>query len=69
MAPVVFIYLMNAFTKTLSEKWTFKKLDFKWFPESKNGNKPGRLMGDRVQNRWAQNSIFSIFCTSTMAPC
>ena len=25
MAPVLFIYLMNAFAETLSEKWTLKK--------------------------------------------
>eukprot|EP00978_Attheya_sp_CCMP212_P005080 scaffold11223_cov57-Attheya_sp.AAC.5 len=45
MAPVLFIYLMNAIVETLSEKWTFKKLEYKWFPTSKNGNKRGRLMG------------------------
>eukprot|EP00978_Attheya_sp_CCMP212_P020961 scaffold60711_cov65-Attheya_sp.AAC.8 len=41
MAPVLFIYLMNAFAKTMSIKWTFKKLDYTWFPESNNRNKRG----------------------------
>eukprot|EP00978_Attheya_sp_CCMP212_P015166 scaffold39050_cov44-Attheya_sp.AAC.1 len=45
MAPVLFIYLMNAFAETLSEKWMFKKLEYKWFPTSKNGNKRGRHTG------------------------
>jgi hypothetical protein len=29
MAPILFIYLMNVFAKNLSEKWTFKKLEYK----------------------------------------
>jgi hypothetical protein len=58
MAPVLFIYLMNAFTETLSPKWTFKKLEYKWFPTSKNGNKRGRLTG---QSPKAIGTKFDLF--------
>eukprot|EP00978_Attheya_sp_CCMP212_P027760 scaffold93832_cov47-Attheya_sp.AAC.1 len=58
MAPVLFIYIMNAFAETLSEKWTFKKLEYKWFPTSKNGNKRGRLTG---QSPKAIRTKFDLF--------
>jgi hypothetical protein len=58
MAPILFIYLMNAFAETLSKKWTFKKLDYNWFPESKNGNKRGRLTG---QDTSAAGTKFDLF--------
>eukprot|EP00978_Attheya_sp_CCMP212_P004158 scaffold9027_cov61-Attheya_sp.AAC.6 len=58
MAPVLFIYLMNAFAETLSEKWNFNKLEYKWFPQSKNGNKRGRLTG---QNPRAEGKMFDLF--------
>eukprot|EP00978_Attheya_sp_CCMP212_P021093 scaffold61228_cov46-Attheya_sp.AAC.1 len=58
MALVLFIYLMNAFAETLSEKWTFKKLEYKWFPTSKNGNKRGRLTG---QSPKAIGTKFDLF--------
>eukprot|EP00978_Attheya_sp_CCMP212_P018355 scaffold50097_cov33-Attheya_sp.AAC.5 len=58
MAPVLFIYLMNSFVETLSEKWMFKKLEYKWFPTSKNGNKRGRLTG---QSPKAIGTKFDLF--------
>eukprot|EP00978_Attheya_sp_CCMP212_P037002 scaffold171651_cov63-Attheya_sp.AAC.2 len=58
MAPVLFIYLMNAFAETLSEKWMFKKLEYKWFPTSKNGNKRGRITG---QSPKAIGTKFDLF--------
>jgi hypothetical protein len=39
MAPVLFIYLMDAFAETLSKKWKFAKMEYKWFPQSKNRKK------------------------------
>eukprot|EP00978_Attheya_sp_CCMP212_P026570 scaffold87617_cov61-Attheya_sp.AAC.6 len=46
MAPVLFIFLVNAFTETLENKWDFKKMEYKnWFPKAKNGGiKRGRLV-------------------------
>eukprot|EP00978_Attheya_sp_CCMP212_P010941 scaffold26612_cov56-Attheya_sp.AAC.9 len=58
MAPILFIYLMNAFAETLSKRWNFKKLDYNWFPESKNGNKIGRLTG---QDMSATGTKFDLF--------
>jgi hypothetical protein len=58
MAPVLFIYLMNAFAETLSDKWHFNKLNYNWFPESGNGNKRGRLTG---QSPKAMGSKFDLF--------
>jgi hypothetical protein len=58
MAPVLFIYLMNAFAETLSKKWTFDKLEYKWFPKTKNGNRNGRLTG---QSPKAKGTLFDLF--------
>ena len=58
MAPVLFIYLMNAFAETLSDKWNFSKLKYKWFPQAENGNKRGRLTG---QNRKPEGMMFNLF--------
>eukprot|EP00978_Attheya_sp_CCMP212_P024241 scaffold75919_cov38-Attheya_sp.AAC.1 len=59
MAPVLFIYLMNAFAETLSDKWHFNKLGYyNWFPESGNGIKRGRLTG---QSPKAMGSKFDLF--------
>ena len=33
MAPVLFIYLMNAFAETLKKNWDVETLQYKWFPE------------------------------------
>jgi hypothetical protein len=58
MAPVLFIYLMNAVAETLSNKWDFNKLEYNWFPESANGNKRGKLTG---QSPKAMGSKFDLF--------
>jgi hypothetical protein len=58
MAPVLFIYLMNAFAETLAKKWDFNKLGLNWFPERKNGNKNGRLTG---QSPKAKGTLFDLF--------
>eukprot|EP00978_Attheya_sp_CCMP212_P018394 scaffold50315_cov46-Attheya_sp.AAC.1 len=58
MAPVLFIYLMNAFAETLSKKWKFAKMEYKWFPQSKNGNKRGRLTSQSSKSKGAEFDIF-----------
>eukprot|EP00978_Attheya_sp_CCMP212_P018794 scaffold51915_cov61-Attheya_sp.AAC.2 len=59
MAPVFFIYLMNALAETLSDKDRhFNKLEYNWFPESSNGNKRWRLMG---QSPKVMGSKFDLF--------
>ncbi len=58
MAPVLFIYLMNAVAETLSNKWDFNKLEYNWFPESANGNKRRKLTG---QSPKALGSKFDLF--------
>eukprot|EP00978_Attheya_sp_CCMP212_P006298 scaffold14274_cov49-Attheya_sp.AAC.1 len=58
MSPILFIYLMNAFAETLSKRWTFKKLGCNWFPESKNGNKRGRLTGQDTSAAGAKFDLF-----------
>jgi hypothetical protein len=50
---------MNAFAKTLSKKWKLKKMEYKWFPQTKSsGNKRGRLTG---QSPKAAGTEFDLF--------
>eukprot|EP00978_Attheya_sp_CCMP212_P047678 scaffold422982_cov34-Attheya_sp.AAC.1 len=58
MAPVLFIFLMNAFAETLESKWNFKKMEYNWFPKARNGNKKGRLIN---QDSKAKGSTFDLF--------
>ena len=58
MAPVLFIYLMNAFAETLSKKWKFAKMEYKWFPQSKNGNKRGRLTSQSPKSKGSEFDLF-----------
>eukprot|EP00978_Attheya_sp_CCMP212_P003153 scaffold6504_cov40-Attheya_sp.AAC.2 len=61
MAPVLFIYLMNAFAETLSKKWTKNK----W--NTINGFQQPRMgigMGDSQDRVRRQKELFSTFLFS-----
>eukprot|EP00978_Attheya_sp_CCMP212_P012017 scaffold29800_cov23-Attheya_sp.AAC.1 len=58
MAPVIFIYLMNAFAETLCKKWNFVEMEYKWFPQSKNGNKRGRLTSQSPKSKGSEIDLF-----------
>ena len=58
MAPVLFIYLMNAFAETLADKWKFDKLEFRWFPETSSVKKKGRLTGQSPKTLGTKFDLF-----------
>jgi hypothetical protein len=61
MAPVLFIYLMNAFVETLSKKWKFVKMKYKWLPRSRNRNKRGKLTGQSPKSKGSEFKLFYFF--------
>jgi hypothetical protein len=69
MAPVLFIYLMNAFVETLASKWNFDKLEFRWFPETTNKNKRGILTGQSPKTMGTKFSTSSLCYMLTTEPC
>eukprot|EP00978_Attheya_sp_CCMP212_P040166 scaffold216349_cov37-Attheya_sp.AAC.1 len=68
MAPVLFIYLMNAFAETLSEKWTFEKWNINGFQQPRMGIGTGDSQ-DRVRRQKALFSTFFTFYMWTTEPC
>eukprot|EP00978_Attheya_sp_CCMP212_P009209 scaffold21733_cov53-Attheya_sp.AAC.4 len=50
---------MNAFAEeTLSKKWNFVKIEYKWFPQSKNRNKRCRLTGQSPESKGSEFDLF-----------
>ena len=49
---------MNAVTSTLQRKWTFRKPDFRWFPNTKANKIKGKLNSIAWKNKGTQFTFF-----------